>query len=480
MRSMFFKLFLGFWLTMVLGGMISVAVVSMYRHFSVERLRNDMSKSFDDNLSKLIVLSGQAAWDMYRCGGQAEYENYINGLATGARTRINLIGTDNKTIDGDKITDRFVDLAEAARRNPGVFTQKSGETLTVVKQLPEKEGESVVVIGEHVFGPPPRGMPPPPHGRHPPLMNRVLPPFFGSGEIIRAAIMLVVASAVCYLLARSLTQPIRKLQKTTQQIASGDYSARVGDRLGRHGSEITNLGRDFDVMVERTEKTINSQKRLLRDISHELRSPLARLTVALELAKKNFGVEDDRCLNKIGREVERLNELIGHLLILARLESGAAPHTIQPVDLADLVKEVAEDVDFEAAGNNRGVKIVSSCDITVTGSRELLRRAIENIVRNAAQYTAQNTLVEIELYADKKEARIGVADYGPGVPDWDLPHLFEPFYRVAEARERQSGGVGIGLAIAEQAVKAHGGSVTAQNAEGKMGLIVTIILPLQS
>ncbi len=496
MKSMFFKLFLGFWLTMILGGAASVAVISTFQHLSIEVMKGDMTRRIDENLAKLIVLSGQAAWEMYRCGGPAEYEDYINGLAEGARTRINLVRDDNRIITGEKIADELVQLADSARKNDEVAFRKSGETLTVAKHLRARDGSSIVVIGVHIFGPPPGippegrephfltgprpGMPPPSVGRDPHVLTRFLPPFFGRGEIVRTAIMLIVVSGVCYLLARSLTTPIRKLQKTAQQIAAGDYSARVGKSLGGTGNEIADLGRDFDIMVDRTEKVITAQKRLLRDISHELRSPLARLNVALALAKKRLDAEDESSLCKIGQEADRLNELIGHLLTLTRLESGAGIPAALPVDLTRLLREVAEDVDFEASSNERGVKIVSLEEVTVTGSRELLRRAIENIVRNAAQYTAKNTRVEISLSAGKEEAEVKIVDYGTGVPEQDLPHLFEPFYRVAKARERQTGGVGIGLAIAEQAVKAHGGRVVALNGDDHQGLIVTITLPLHT
>lgn len=515
MRSMFFRLFLGFWLTMILGGAVSVAVISTFQHLSIEVLKSDMTKKFDENVAKLIVLLGHAAREMYRCGGQTEYENYIKGIAEGARIKITLIRDDNRTITGDTISDEFVNLADNARKQPEVSLKKSGDTLIVTKYLTTTNSESNVVIGMHTFGPP-LGMPPPPEGSDfhpfgpppgmtphpeggefhpfgpPPKMpppparreldsqTRFVPLFFGRGELIRTTIMLIVVSGVCYILARSLTMPIRKLQKTTQQIAGGDYSARVGKSLERAGNEITDLGRDFDIMVERTEKVINAQKRLLRDISHELRSPLARLNVALALAKKRFNEDDDSSLKKIGQEADRLNELIGQLLILTRLESGAGIHALEPVNLTELVREVAGDVNFEASCNGRGVKVVSSAEITVNGSRELLRRAIENIVRNAAQYTAEHTRVEIVLSVGEKEAEIKVIDFGPGVPERDLPHLFEPFYRVAEARERQSGGVGIGLAITEQAVKAHGGKVIALNGYDRQGLIVTITLPLQT
>lgn len=475
MRSMFWKLFVSFWLTMILGGAMSIAVISTFQHLSIQLLRDDMSRKMDENLTNLIVLSGQAALQMYRCGGRAAYDTYVGGLQKGAGIGIVLIGADNRTIVGEAPPDDLVKLAESARRDHRTFLKKTAISLTVAKELGTEDGVSPVAVGVHTFGPPP-GMRPP-DGKEPPFFGRMLPPFFGHGELIRTAVMLLMVSAVCYLLARSLATPIRKLQKTTQQIAGGDYSARVGKSLGRPGNEIADLGRDFDIMVERTEKVIDSQKRLLRDISHELRSPLARLNVALELTKKRYAAGDDSTLAKIGKEADRLNELIGHLLTLTRLESGAPIRTMEAVDLTELIREVAADVDFEAAGNSRGVMIVTSAAVTVTGSPELLRRAVENIVRNGAQYTAENTQVEISLAASAQEAVITVSDFGPGVPEPDLPHIFEPFYRVAEARERRSGGAGIGLAIALQAVKAHGGTVAARNGTAPHGLIVAITLP---
>jgi len=219
---------------------------------------------------------------------------------------------------------------------------------------------------------------------------------------------------------------------------------------------------------------------LLRDISHELRSPLARQNVALELARQRCQAEDDKALNQIGREADRLNELIGQLLILTRLESGGELSGAEPVQLADLVAEVAEDVNFEALTNNRSVRVVNTIPVVVFGSREFLRRAIENITRNGARFTREGTSVELSLTIQGEEAVITIVDSGPGVAEKDLSHLFEPFYRVAEARERKSGGVGIGLTIARQAIRAHGGEVNLRNRSDAAGLTVTISLPLAS
>ena len=310
MRSLFFRLFLGFLLTILLGGVVSGVVISTSQHLSIELFKNDMLRKLDENAARLIVLSGQAAREMYKCGGQAEYENYLNGLVEGARTKITLIGDDNRTLTGDKISDEFVSLAETARQQTEVTLKKSGETLTVAKHLTTRDGDSFVVLGEHTFGGPPGlqpkmegkggprppGLQPPMEGKGGPFFAGIFPPFFTRGEMIRFTIMIVTISGFCYILARSLTVPIRRLQKTTQQIASGDYSVRVGNSLGKTGNEIADLGRDFDIMVDHTEKVISAQKRLLRDISHELRSPLARMNVALELAKSRLHAEDDGSL----------------------------------------------------------------------------------------------------------------------------------------------------------------------------------------
>ena len=224
---------------------------------------------------------------------------------------------------------------------------------------------------------------------------------------------------------------------------------------------------------------------MLRDISHELRSPLARLNVALELARKRSGAEARASLDRIELESERINELIGQLLRLAQLENhldGGEQVVMGSVQLADLVQEVAADADFEASSQNRGVRVLEAKECVTTSSAELLRSAIENIVRNAVRYTQGKTQVEISLHPASHEnrpcAHITVRDHGPGVPQESLEELFRPLYRVGDARDRQSGGTGLGLAIAERIIRLHGGTLTASNArEG--GLQVENHLPLE-
>jgi two-component system sensor histidine kinase CpxA len=290
--------------------------------------------------------------------------------------------------------------------------------------------------------------------------------------------MVLTAGLVCYLLALYLTSPVKKLQSTVKSFAEGNLDARVSPELGNRGDELAELGREFDRMAERIAGLISSQKRLLADISHELRSPLARLTVALELARKNSTPKADQALDRIEQETERVNQLVGQLLKLTRLESGAEEVPPEAVALEELVQQVIDDADFEAKALNKSVKAVRLEQCRVAGSVELLRSAVENVVRNAVRYTPQGSAVEVGLQWRLDTAVLTVRDHGPGVPQSELSHIFEPFYRVSEARERTSGGVGLGLSIAERTARLHGGTIRAENLPD--GLLVTLELPLAS
>jgi signal transduction histidine kinase len=244
------------------------------------------------------------------------------------------------------------------------------------------------------------------------------------------------------------------------------------------------MGHDFDVMAGRVETLVSAQARLLRDISHELRSPLARLSVALDLARKRAGAAAAGDLDRIEREAKRLNEMIGQLLALSRWECDGDRVRLEKVDLAALVREVASDADFEAQGKNCSV-VVRECDECETrGTPGLLRSAVENVVRNAVRYTPEGTAVEISLRCrgaggdkDNGQAVIAVRDRGAGVPEEALTDIFRPFYRVDDSRARETGGAGLGLSITERALRLHGGSVEAANLPGG-GFVVELRLPL--
>jgi two-component system sensor histidine kinase CpxA len=235
-------------------------------------------------------------------------------------------------------------------------------------------------------------------------------------------------------------------------------------------------------MAERLESMVKAQQRLLGDISHELRSPLARLGVALGLARQRSGPDANGALDRIERESDNLNEMISQLLTLTRLESGTDGRKRAEIDLAALVRDVAEDADFEARSVNRSVQVVWTERCTINGIEELLRSAVENVVRNAVRFTPEGTAVEVALQrqngASDRYAVISVRDRGKGVPEEALERIFRPFYRAEDARDRQSGGgTGLGLAITERAVRMHGGSVVATNAKDG-GLSVEMRLKL--
>lgn len=294
---------------------------------------------------------------------------------------------------------------------------------------------------------------------------------------LRLAGLLASAVLVCSLLAAYLTSPIRKLRRATQRLAAGDLSTRVKPQLPRRRDELADLASDFDEMAERIEALITSQERLTRDVSHELRSPLARMNVALELAKQRSGPELHPILARIENESERLNEMISRILTLSKLESGAFDEfSGEELDLTELVRGVVEDAEFEAKPKGKSVELVWSDECRVVGNENLLRSAIENVVRNAVKYTDDGTKVRVSLIAQDGTAKIHIGDRGGGVPEAELKNLFIPFYRLGEARDRKTGGTGLGLAIARRAVVAHKGAISARNVSG--GLEVEIALNL--
>jgi two-component system sensor histidine kinase CpxA len=316
-------------------------------------------------------------------------------------------------------------------------------------------------------------------------------------ELPRLVISLIVSVLVTFGITMVITRPIGSLREAAKQLAAGNLRARAkwpkGKANRKSSDELWGLVYDFNEMADRLESLVDAQMLLLRDVSHELRSPLARLSVALELAREEAqpGMEDQ--LDRIEREAERLNSLIGQLLSLSHLESTTRLPDRLRVSLCDVVEELLPDMDYEAQRRNCGVSFTTGrqsgaqtgvqpeeiCE--VLGNPELLGRAVENVIRNAIAYTAEGTSVEIRLFEENRVgtqfAVLQVKDHGPGVPEAALKSIFRPFYRLDLSRQRSTGGYGVGLAITERAVRLHGGAVVARNAhEG--GLIVEMRLPV--
>ncbi|HET9321513.1 MAG TPA: ATP-binding protein [Bryobacteraceae bacterium] len=288
---------------------------------------------------------------------------------------------------------------------------------------------------------------------------------------IRQLWVLGAVVLLCYLLARYLTAPLRDLQVALERFGKDDFSART--RSARR-DELGRLARTFDQMAEHIQNLVAAERRLLLDISHELRSPLARLGVAIELARS--GENRDAALDRIQKESDRLNALVGELLQATRAEVEPNALRAQPVRLDDLLAAIVGDCSIEASARGSCLKVEAPGPVTVSGDPELLRRAAENVIRNAIRYAPPQTAVEVSLVRNGAEARIQVRDYGPGVPEEALARIFDPFYRVHGDRNRDTGGAGLGLAIARRAVELHKGKLLARNAHP--GLLVEIDLPL--
>lgn len=293
----------------------------------------------------------------------------------------------------------------------------------------------------------------------------------GSSPLLRLGLAVLISGALCYLLSRLVTKRLRDLRGASRRLSEGDLDTRIAVRE-RGGDETDELARDFNRMAEQLQLRIESGKRLLTDVSHELRSPLARLRIALALAQD----QPERCaehLQIIERETARLDELIGQLLS-SQLENIVLDRHI---DLQALLQDVARDADFEAGAQNKRVEFSSGVDQALVASAEdLLRKCFENIVRNAVKYTPRDTAVSIELLKTGDVYTVIVEDRGAGVPETDLTRIFEPFYRIDDARARIDGGHGLGLSIARRAIMQHGGTIAASN--NSPGLSVVITLPV--
>jgi len=405
---------------------------------------------------------------IYEHGGRPELQAYLSQVERRTQMHVYLLDEAGNDYSGQPALPGWRGLARTARGTDSPVFQMNGtgRSLMVARRVLARGGAYFVFVG---------------------VQQRDIRSFFNvSPEVRLARVFAVILTGfmVCLWLARYLTSPVLQLRSATQRLAVGDLKARVGNAMGRRRDELADLGRDFDRMADRMESLLTAQHRLLGDISHELRSPLARLNVALAIARRHSGEAATGALDRIERETARLNEMIGQLLALSRLESGDAPPAQTEIDLGALVREVATDADFEARAGGRGVVVEASEKCFIKGSPELLHSAIENVVRNAVRYTAEGTEVKVTLQRDASnainpQAIITVCDHGPGVPEESLAQLFQPFYRVEEARDRQSGGTGLGLTIAQRAMGSHGGSVEASNREGG-GLCVRMSLPVLS
>ncbi|MGK5004479.1 sensor histidine kinase [Janthinobacterium sp. LB2P70] len=339
---------------------------------------------------------------------------------------------------------------------------------------------AVAMRGPRAMGPAPRpheaGAPPPrgEFGRGPPpRMDTPYRNFIPLGAAIAASLLFA------FLLAWYFARPIRDLRQAFEAASHGNLAPRF-QASGKRGDELTDLGRDFDRMTGRLRNLMDSQTRLLHDVSHELRSPLARLQAAIGLAHQQ-PEKMAASMQRIERESERMDKLIGELLTLSRLEAGAGQAHSEDVGIADLVHDIVDDARYEARARQLGIALAgdaATADASITGQPELLARAVENVVRNAIKHSPDGGTVNVELSRQTDWLRIAVLDRGPGVASADLARIFEPFFRASNT-QHSTDGHGLGLAIAQHVISAHGGRIGASLRSGG-GLCVEMLLPVKT
>jgi two-component system sensor histidine kinase CpxA len=450
MRHLFVKIFLWFWAAVILTG-VSLALIWVLQPASVP-------SRWHAGFEGTARYFGTAAVGAFEQGGASAATEYIHRLSDDAHIHACLFDDAGHPLAGEYCLEFEAMGKHVARGEPSDSDMQRGLARMAVP-IRRSDGRAYIYASELLAGP------------------RALVGERRGTVPLRIIVALLVSGAVCYFLTLYLTGPILRLRSVAQQIAAGELSVRAEPRMELRRDELGDLVRDFNRMADKTEQLISSQRQLLYDVSHELRSPLARMNVALDLLRGR--VRDDPALNRIGIDLQRLNEMIGRLLTVAKLEATSTLQTPVRVDLSELVSSVVSDADFEAQETGSRVDIVQAANLAVTGDPNLLRSAIENVLRNAVRFNRAGTAVEVVLRTNgltsANEAIISIRDHGPGVPERELVNIFRPFYRVTDARSRDSG-VGLGLAISERVVRLHGGRIRAMN-DPNGGLRVEMIFP---
>ncbi len=449
--TLFLKIFLWFWLSMAL-------VVGVVSFINWSTQPENLGRQWQIIVGDTININAQTAAQIYENEGFGGLEEYLTRLETSERIiEAGFFDTNGRQIAGKKLIETTENLFGKAFSSDKTEFEILPEDTFAAKKIELKNRERFVFITHWKR---------PTFPAYPDLRTRIL-------QVLG---IILTAGLGCYALAQYFTSPIGKLRRATRKFADGDLQTRVAADIGNRRDEVAKLAQDFDEMAERIESLVTAEKRLTQDISHELRSPLARLNVALELARAKANPETQNQLQRIETESFRLNEMISRLLTLSKLETDTQNFEKHEINLTRLFEQVVADADFEAQANAKSVKILQKTEAKIFGNENLLRSAIENVLRNAVRYTKENTSVEVALEKQNKNVVMTVRDFGAGVPEAELEKLFRPFYRVEAARDRKSGGIGLGLAIAERAVHAHGGTIAATNLEN--GLSVKITLPV--
>jgi len=452
---LFAKVFLWFWLT----------VLALFAIFFASRMLGTRVVPSTDVTASFAPRVADEAAHAYESGGPQEFEQFARGLVGKSGLELYLIDGYGKDVLSRPIPSDSLPIVRAARSDGRVLSRYRLRAHSSAYKFTSPSGRPYVLLVRARF-----------------QVAKFADTTAGGGLPLFFAVLLMV-TLFCFWLTHHIVAPIHGIQSAARKVAAGDLSVRAPVEISERHDELAALAADFDVMVERMSAFVRSQKDLLSTVSHELRSPLTRLMMSLALLRKDSPSESEELLQRMERDVERVDTLMGQLLTLSRLETGLSSDERDAVDLSQLVQEVVADGDFEAQSRGKSVRLQAEGGIVIENAdQQALRSACENILRNAIKFTRRGSEVEVILKTEKTkplpQAILLVRDCGPGVPEESLQQIFQPFFRVKETNgnPKSTRGTGLGLAIALEAIRQHRGTIRASNTR-PIGLEVKITLP---
>jgi two-component system sensor histidine kinase CpxA len=452
-HRLFLKIFGWFWLTALV--IIGIGLVGR----QVTDLRTIKSTSVYASVAPVLAAESARAFESE---GPEGFARFASQLTDGRDSHLYLLDGFKNDVLGRPLPKDVLRVADAARDDHLIATDRSLHVRVAAYKFVSSSGHPyIIVIHEHSSLPDLSEL----------LFDKALPFVFS---------LLVVITALCFVLAYSIASPIWGIQSAARRVAQGDFSARAPEAVSKRGDELGALATDFDSMVERIELLIRTQRSLMNSVSHELRSPLSRLNLSLAVLRKDASVRSSSTIERMERDIARIDTLIGQLLTLSRFEASLTSGIKEDVDFTLLVQEVAADGNFEAQSLGKSVILEEADSVVLRNADSLaLRSACENIIRNAIHFTRPGTDVKVALEVNgapgTPEVILTVRDMGPGVPEDSLENIFRPFFRVDQQGTRSQGN-GLGLAIALEAVRMHHGSISATNLSPQ-GLEVSVRLP---
>jgi|TARA_B110001469_G_scaffold32332_1_gene32861 two-component system sensor histidine kinase CpxA len=440
-RSLYWKIFFFFWLTLI-------TVI-----FSVATLSEIIVEERDQDQYQRVVRLGIKAADIFETSGPAELTAWLRYIDQEFDVKGFMLDSKRRPISLANLPKNWLQFALPLTQNR--LSERHLRGFQPYRISSSSDRIYTFVAHRDNRGPYPAWL------KHLPIL-----------QVFTA---LVIVALLTAFVTWRITDPLRKLKQATDSFARGNLDTRLTNLVGARKDEIGEVGLAFNHMAERISLLVSNQQRLFRDISHELRTPLARQQIAIELLARKMPETEHQSLHRIEREIDRMNALIDQVLSLLRLEQQGQSPVDETYDLGALLQKLTQDAQFEAQSKHQ-VLLQQPPHIVLTGQPELVSRAVENILRNAIRYTSADGRVFLQVEKRKDNVVIRIEDEGEGVPDDALKRLFEPFYRVETSRNQQSGGYGVGMAIADQAIRAQGGTIEASN-RSTGGLRVDINLP---